>query len=243
MAEDDSVGPLERAEADAQARFSDQPVGSAIQSCPAETNEKNPHADTKTGAGGKKNRIDIVFDPTKSRKVTKCEKIVHVQFTRRFADGKKINVSEFDSRLSYKDNYTINKGWCLDFLAVEVTPDYQQGVGEGSKNGGSTKATMTDIPDYSGGGDQKGFYDPVLNEGGFKRVVLKFEAYAWCMKGPDCGKWYGGVKWKYVVTWKDARAGKTGTATNTGSASSGPSKDQMKSFNKFNKDKGFTPCT
>jgi hypothetical protein len=234
---------LEAAESDANERFDVRPFGLVIEPCRDGSTEKNPHAGTKAGAGGTTNRIDIEFDPSLSKKVKKCEKIVHVQFTRRFADGKKINVSEFDSRLAYKDKYTIKKGWCLDFLSGEVTPDYQQGVGEGSKNGSTTSATMTDIPDYSVGGDQKGFYDPISNKVGFKRIVLKFVAYAWCMKGPDCGKWYGGVKWEYVVTWKDVAAGRKGTAKKKGTTSSGPSKEQLRSLDLFNKDNGFVPCT
>ena len=67
MAENNSPGQFKRAEADVNARFSDQPVGSVIQSCPNETVEKNPHAGTKTGAGGKTNRIDIVFDLSGSK--------------------------------------------------------------------------------------------------------------------------------------------------------------------------------
>ena len=44
---------------------------------------KDPNKESKTKA----NRIDLVFDPDKSDKVTKCEKIVHVQFIRMTAEG------------------------------------------------------------------------------------------------------------------------------------------------------------
>src|SRR5438105_4921312 len=112
----------------------------AVAACPAE--------ETKT----KDNQIDIVFDPDKSKKVTKCEKIVHVQFVRRYGDGAVIKASTFSSSLSHKDADTTAAGWCVDSLASETTPDYQQGTGDGKKNGGSTKAKMTDAP-TTGGGD------------------------------------------------------------------------------------------
>src|SRR5260370_28905432 len=60
------------------------------QSCPL---LKKPNAGTKiTG-----NRIDIEFDPDKSETVKNCERIVHVQFVRTWADGNIIKRGDFDS--------------------------------------------------------------------------------------------------------------------------------------------------
>jgi hypothetical protein len=218
----------------------DDPAPPSPGSSPPDSVQECPADETKTSG----NRIDIVFDPDKSKKVKKCEKIVHVQFVRNHCDGTVITGAKFSSFLSHKDDsVTSSDGWVLDFLASEKTPDYQQGIGNGNKNGGSVKATMSDAPTSGGGGD-KGFYDPANNPGGWKTVEYEFAVFAWCMKGPDCGTWYEGVTWKYVETWEDARDGKGGKSTIIDkNVTSGPSAGQREAFDKFNKKKGFTPCT
>jgi hypothetical protein len=198
---------------------------------------KCPAEEAKTSG----NVIDLVFDPEKSSKVTKCDKIVHVQFVRRYCDGKTIKAGTFASNLSHKDADTTNAGWCIDSLASEKTPDYQQGVGDGKKNGGSGKATMQDAPTTSGG--DKGFYDASSNPTGWKSHRKEFYAYAYCMKGPDCGKWYEGVHWDYTKTWEDQRDGKPGTSKIIDrNVSTEPDSDLLAAFDKFNKNKGFVPC-
>ena len=188
------------------------------------------------------NRVDLVFDPDKSSRVTKCEQIVHVQFVRNHCDGQIITGAKYSSALAHKDDtVTSSDGWAVDSLASEKTPDYQQGTGVGSKNGGSTKATMMDAP-QTGGGD-KGFYDSATNPTGWRTVRYEFATYGWCMKGADCGKWYEGSTWEYVKTWEDARDGKDGTSKILErNVTSEPSKGQKEAFDKMNKKKGFVPC-
>jgi hypothetical protein len=201
----------------------------SVASCPADA----------TQATG--NSIDIVFDPDKSKKVTTCEKIVHVQFVRRYCDGAVIKAGTFSSSLSHKDADTTADGWCVDSLASETTPDYQQGTGDGKKNGGSTTATMSDAPTTSGG--DKGFYNASTNPGGWRSHRKEFYAYAYCMKGPDCGKWYEGVHWDYTKTWEDQRDGKLGTSKIIDkNVTTGPDAGLLAAFDKFNKNKGFEPC-
>jgi hypothetical protein len=189
------------------------------------------------------NEIDIIFDPNESKKVTKCQKIVHIQFMRYHADGVVINGADYASiAYRHKRSITTVKGWVIDCLGGETTPDYQQGRGDGSKNGGSANATMFDAP-KTGGGD-KGFYDEKSNPTGWKSVRYEFVTYGWCMKGTDCGKWYEGVSWHYTKTYKDDKAGNDGHSTILdNNVATGPSKDQIEAFDKFNADKGFTPCT
>jgi hypothetical protein len=227
---------LAAAQTDAEQNFSQFPVGSPAQSCP----ETEKSTDGTSASG---NKIDIVFDPDKSKKVTKCEKIVHVQFVRNHVDGKVLTGKAYSSALAHKDDtVTSSDGWVVDSLASETTPDYQQGTGDGKKNGGSTKATMSDGPN-TGGGD-KGFYDASTNPDGHKTVRYEFATYSWCMKGPDCGKWYEGVTWEYVKTWEDQRDGKNGAAKLTNSeVTSAPTKGQVEAFDKFNKKHGFVPCS
>jgi hypothetical protein len=203
--------------------------------CPEVT--KDPNAESKAGG----NKVDLVFDPDKSEKVTKCEKIVHVQFTRTYTDGKVIKRGDYSTSFKYHDKVTTDDGWSVDHLASEKTPDYQQGTGDGKKNGGSTKAKISDAPQSRGG--DKGFYDPKANPTGWKEYRAEFVTFAYCMKGPDCGKWYEGTSWEYKKTWEDQRDGKTGESKITDkSVTTGPSKSYLDAFDRFNKEKGFTPC-
>ncbi len=71
------------------------------------------------------NRIDIVFDPDKSSKVTKCKKIVHVQFARIYINGTVAKPTDFIAGWKYRDEIMTNDGWGVDCLASETTPDYQ----------------------------------------------------------------------------------------------------------------------
>ncbi|SRR6266478_672012 len=227
---------------DIDANFTDRPIGSAIEPC-QKLQEKGPNAGSKiTGS----NRIDIVFDPDKSKKVKKCDRIVHVQFVRRLVDGKAVKPGEVDAAFNYKDAVTVDKGWGIDFLSGETSPDYQQGSTnpdrqEGHKNGGSQTSTMWDAPNYTGLGAK--FYDRATNPRGWKKAVLRFQTYAWCMEGPDCGDWYEGVGWEYTITWKDIRDGKDGASKILKKNISGPpSKKQKQAFDKFNTHLGYTPC-
>lgn len=200
---------------------------------------KNPNTESKVSG----NQIDLVFDPDKSEKVTKCDKIVNVQFNCRFADGSVIKPGDYYSGYKYKDKVATTKGWTVDCHKTETTPDYQQGslYGNcGKKNGGSVKAKITDAPQTSGG--DKGFYDSKTNPKGLKTYTIKFATFAWCMKGPDCGKWYEGVEWEYTKTWEDARDGKKGVSKINNNCVDQPSQNHIDAFDKFNKEKGFVPC-
>jgi hypothetical protein len=201
---------------------------------------KKPNAETKTSG----NRIDIKFDPSKSAKVKKCERIVHIQFVRTWADDKIIKRGDFLTLWKFHDHVTSDGGWSIDHLSGENTPDYQQGVGDGKKNGGVAKATMRDIPSNSGG--DKGFYDPIANPAGWKKFVAEFDTFAYCMKGPDCGTWYEGMTWTYTKTWQDQRDGKLGISKVVkDTVTTGPTKSELAAFDKFNSaaKPPFKPCT
>lgn len=209
--------------------------GACVAPCPL---ADPPGGESKT----KNNEIDIVFDPSKSSKVKKCERIVHVQFLKREVDGAAITGAKFSPAFAHEDDATTSTdGWTVDSLAGETTPDYQQGKGDGKKNGGSTKAKIWDAPKTSGG--DAGFYDPVTKKTGTKKVVYKFVSYAYCMKGDDCGKWYEGVEWEYVKTWEEHRDGKIGSSKITNNnVTAAPTAGQIDAFDKFNKKNGHTPC-
>ncbi len=133
----------------------------------ADTSKQKPAGNPSEGSKTTGNRIDIVFDPDKSSKVKKCKKIVHVQFMKYFADGKEIEPGTYNFIYQYKDTVKLKGGWVIDFNDTDKSPDYQQGTengSNGSKNGGSVKATMWDTPTTSGG--NKGFFDPAKNKDG-----------------------------------------------------------------------------
>ncbi len=210
------------------------PAGCTTTPCPKKCEPNN-----KTTTTG--NRIDIVFEPDESCVVTKCEKIVHVQFIRAYTDGKMIKHSDYSSAYKHKEKITTSDGWAVDCLAGETTPDYQQGTGDGKKNGGSTNATMMDAP-KTGGGD-KGFYNATTNPTGWKTFRFEFAVYAWCMKGTDCGKWYEGSTWEYKKTWEDHRDGKNGESTIINkNVTSQPTAEHIAAFDLFNKEHKFVPC-
>ena len=215
----------------------EEPIGSTTVPCPQSEALKGPNDGGKTTG----NRIDLDFDPSKSSKVTKCDKIVHIQFVRTYADGKVIKRGDWATKFKYYDKVTTADGWSIDHLSTETSPDYQQGTGNGHKNGSSGDAKMADAPNSSGG--DKGFYDATTNSGGWKQYKAEFATFAFCMKGPDCPKWYEGVTWEYKKTWEDARDGKSGTSKIVDNdVTSEPSTSQKEAFDLFNKDKKFLPC-
>ena len=64
------------------------------------------------------------------------------------------------------------------------------------------------------------------------------------MKGTDCGNWYEGVKWKYTKTYTQHKKGETGDSTILDDdLSPPPSANHTAAFDKFNKNKVFTPCS
>ena len=198
--------------------------------------QRYPHFESKTSG----NRIDIVFDPTDSKKVAKCKRIVQVQFVRNLTNGKYLKSGDYYSGFKFKDTVTTPDHWYVDHLATETTPDYQQGIGDGKKNGGSSKAKISDAP-QTGGGD-KGFYNAVSNASGWKTVVKEFFTFGWCMDGDDCGTWYEGIRWEYKKTEADHAAGNSGASTIKEHNVEMPSSSLLNAFKKFNKEKGFEPC-
>ena len=197
--------------------------------------QRYPHFESKTSG----NRIDIIFDPDNSKKVTKCRKIVHVQFMVHVIDGNAMKPGDFYSGFKYRDKVTTNDGWYVDHLPHFKTPDIQQFVGSsGRKNGGSSKADMSDTPQ----GGAKGFYDAVANPDGWKTLVYEYFTFAWCMDGDECGTWYEGIQWEYKKTHTDHAAGNSGTSTIKDYNVEAPSKSHIEAFKKFNKEKVFEPC-
>jgi hypothetical protein len=164
-----------------------------------------------------------------------------VQFVRKHTDAKVIKPGDWASQWEYRNRLTTAAGWSVDCLAAETTPDYQQGNGNGKKNGGSTIAEIYDAP-KTGNGDKMKFYHPTTEPNGVKLYRNEFATFAYCMEGDDCGTWYEGITWVYKKTWQDLRDGKIGVSTITDYNVAAPSKSHLDAFDKFNKEKGFVPC-
>lgn len=103
--------------------------------------------------------------------------------------------------------------------------------------GPSYVSRITDAPENDGG--SRGFFSK-KNRTGVKQVVLTFQVFAFCSKGPFCGEWYEGVSWRWTRTWMDARDGSPGSAMFLRDLKR-PSKDFLDAFDLFNKVNGFTP--
>jgi len=187
------------------------------------------------------NEIFIKFNPDNSEKVKKCKKIVHVQFVRKYVDSKVIKPGDWASQWTYRNRLTTAAGWGVDCLASETTPDYQQGNGNGKKNGGSKIAEIYDAPKTSNG-DKMGFYHPTTKPDGVKLYRNEFATFAYCMEGDECGTWYEGITWTYRKTWQEMRDGKIGVSTITNYNVAAPSQSHLDAFDKFNEEKGFVPC-
>jgi hypothetical protein len=205
---------------------------------------EGPNAGTSTSG----NKITFVFDPDKSDKVHKCDRIAHVQFIRMYADGKVIKPGTYYSGYSGRDSATTGAGWYVDPSDPGFkSPDYQQSgeanaIGnDGKKGGGSTVKAKTEDAPTTGGGD-KGFHDAATNPGGWKEVRYEFATFGYCMAGPDCGKWYEGLTWEYKKTSDDHAAGSDGTATITNKCVDAPSAEHLDAFDTFNNREGFKPC-
>jgi len=209
-----------------------------------------PFSESKTT---EKNRIDIVFDPNKSKKAKCCDKIATVQVLKIVTvdskyKTKSIQPGHYDSNEGYKDQWTIKDNTFLDAEEDDKTPAYQEnGDGTfGKKNDSETiKATEVDIPFTSGG--SYGFYDKRANPiEGWKRVTFFFETFAWCMKGDDNKNketmgFYEGIKWYYTKTYEDDKADLDGVSRITLDNLQAPSGSFLAAFDLYNKVTKFTP--
>lgn len=203
------------------------------------------------GSSTHDNEINIEFDPEKSEKAEECKRIVFVQTVQKVADGKPIMPGEYYEPWKYKDDDALTdgeeKGLRVDYLKGEKTPYYNdpQNTGSspygdvGSTNGESTKATMGDGPN-TGGGDN-GFYDEDSNPDGYHVVRTVFETFAMCAEGPDCGKYYEGIRWNHIKTYEDQKAGNKGQSHIVGYPTE-PTAGFKKALKKWLDRYGFKPC-
>jgi hypothetical protein len=175
-----------------------------------------------TPGAGDTNRVDIVFDPSKSELTTPCEEIVLIQTVQMCANGIPVDPGVYYDGFEYRDDDAIDDqpdtsgdetGTYVDHLEDASTPYYQASAGGpgsvGSSNGTSSNSSLVDAP--ATGGGNRGF-------DGLQTVKYKFETCAFCAKGEDAGHYFGCLLWEYTKTGADQAAGTPGTSTFTGTS-------------------------
>src|SRR5262249_23736210 len=84
-----------------------------------------------------------------------------------------------------------------------------------------------------------------------RSATLVYETFAWCEKGPDCGKWYEGVEWRVFRNRNSEALVWGGPPREYVSPDSirvtdwdveSPSAEFLAAFYLFIKKKGFVPC-
>jgi hypothetical protein len=189
------------------------------------------------------NRIDFTFDPSTSSPKPQCSEIVIVQLIQMTADGSAIDPGTYYTPWTCRDAVVLSDSSYIDHDCPCVTPYYTYCFNgtPGSSNGSTSNATSMDAP-MTGGGT-RGF-NSAANPTGWTTVRYNFETYGYCAAGTDCGSWYDGIQWNYTKTAADQAAGNNGTSTSTGSfLPPGGRSTVIRAFDKFNSEKGFTPCT
>lgn len=192
------------------------------------------------------NRIRIAFNPDNSEECDSCAKIVSIQICKLYVTKGEEEVSikpgAYSSTFNYRNECTTDDNWCLDFINGETTPDYQQGSGDGKKNGTSVNAVISDAPRTSGG--DSGFKSG-SNPDGWEKFRARFYTYCWCMSkdSDECGDWYEGISWEYVKTSEDHSSGRSGTSSILSNEDPPPAETFRAAFDLFNAKKGFVPCS
>jgi hypothetical protein len=189
------------------------------------------------------NRIDFTFDPTTSTPKPNCDEIVIIQSIQMNADGAPILPGTWYSPWKCRDAVCLADTTYIDHDCACTTPYYTYCFNgtPGASDGVTRNATSVDRPDATAGGDKR-FRSPA-NPTGWTDITWTFETYAFCAAGAECGTWYDGVSWYYKKTDADNTAGRNGTSNATASLSPpSPGSRVVRAFNKFNSEKGFTPC-
>lgn len=179
------------------------------------------------------NRIDIVFDPEKSRKVTPCEKIVFIQAIQMFVDGNPVDPGDYNGSWEWRDLTVINdleeteedeQGTYIDSPAEDEIDPYTNGDGEdrtkgydfgdfGSSNSECKEATWYDRPTIIDDRFRPGGDDAAAgNDWDASEIRERFETCAFCAEGEDAGKFFECLLWEVKRTQEDMAGGRRGEA-------------------------------
>ena len=182
-------------------------------------------------------QMNLLFNPTKSRLVFRCDRIVFAQTCQVVADGKVIKPGDFTPSWKYRDTWALDNGWFLDLLEKSPGPYYDMVVAGYHKESPPGSGKVISDPASMGDGPHidtpKIMFDPGKHPKGFKAVTFKLETFATCASGVDQGKWYEGALWEWALTWEEYQANHPGQARIVSLNVSLPSKDFLAAFDKY----------
>ena len=213
---------------------------------------EGPFGGSTTGGGGDSRNISITFDPSRSEKVTPCERIQFIQTCQILVDGVAVDPGDFFAGWEYRDNTALEDdpateadetGTFVDHLEGATAP-YYPGAVPGSSNGTNSPATMGDQPCAPNGWFAPGGFDatgpPSGNDFDADEIKFRFETCAYCECGDDAGEFFECLIWEYTRTRADVAAGNLGRSTIL-SVTSGPSATLVRAFERWCSSNNFDP--
>ncbi len=187
------------------------------------------------------NSVRLVFDPAAPGLAVACDEIIIIQTVQNWANGVPIRPDAYENtpvgrNAGERDiddlaNTAVNEAGTYVDAPLGIPPASQPGSlnPAGVLPNASTPSELEDGPEI-GGGDF-GFKSPG-NPHGWDVITWLFESCAYCIRGPDTGKFYGCLTWNYTRTADDAANGRMGNAVITGQ-SAGPSDGYRRAFDAF----------
>jgi hypothetical protein len=167
--------------------------------------------------GTKTSEMNLSFNPSESRLVGRCDRILFVQVCQIIADGKPILPGKFFAGFKFRDAWALADGSFVDLLAPDsIGPHYEAtaAIGfhrESPPGSGQVISDSSIMGDAPVAKNQAIMFDPVKNPKGFKEALFKLEVFATCAAGSDLNKFYEGVRWTWKLTERENRAGGLGT--------------------------------
>lgn len=163
-----------------------------------------PHTVTISAMGG----IVIDFDPARSSEVRgECTEIGHLQFIQMWAVNDRgwrlLKPSDLREKSAWLDPAMSDAGHVVDTVrGVDVV---HQDIGDRGDTRRGKHARVFDSPMLTE--SRLPPYHPEANPEGWKKLVWRFQSYAYCVAGADQGRWYEGVAWTFEVSPERVRPG------------------------------------
>jgi len=188
------------------------------------------------------NAVHLAFDPAAAGQRIRCDEIVIIQSVQSWANRVPIRPEAYEDRPvghnaadrdidDLPETPGVNETGTYIDAPLGIPPSSQPGSlnPAGALPNVATPAELEDDPEI-GGGDF-GFKSRT-NPYGWDVVTWLFESCAYCIGGPDTGKFFGCLLWNYTRTATDAADGKPGNAVFTGQTTK-PGAGYRKAFDAF----------
>jgi hypothetical protein len=200
-----------------------------------------------TQLGTKSSEMNLSFNPSESRLVDRCDRILFVQVCQIIADGKPILPGKFFAEFKFRDAWALADGSFVDLLAPDsIGPHYEvmAAIGfhrESPRSSGRVISDSSIMGDAPVAKNPAIMFDPVKNPKGFKEALFKLEVFATCAAGGDLNKFYEGVRWTWRLTEQENRAGALGTVQIVETNAATPSPGFFAAVDKFLRFKAARP--